>query len=241
MSGRVAALAALLVSCASSGAHAAPESAPLTSADRKEFHEAVISSPTMRSLMEADPAGFKAFEDGVLNDLAAGKIDENGARKRGYDFAVNARAKMLISVNQAPDDDYLAYIGAQLSAMKTFSQYNTRACYEFIEDNGISEDTAATFGPALAVEVEKIGQAQAVAAKAGAKTPVKRQPSTDKDTEAAVQTYVDLGGDPDWLKAMGDKTTDKLTPERRCAGAIKWVEAILALPKTTAVQLLTGQ
>ena len=79
---RVAVLAALLLSCASSGVHAAPEPAPLTEADRTEFHEAVIASPTMRSLMEADPAGFKAFEDGVLNDLAAGKIDENGARKR---------------------------------------------------------------------------------------------------------------------------------------------------------------
>lgn len=241
MSRRAAVLAALLLSCASSGAHAAPEPAPLTSADRKEFHEAVISSPTMRSLMEVDPAGFKAFEDSVLDDLAAGKIDESGARKRGYDFAVNARAKMMVSLNQAPDDDYLAYVGAQLSAMKTFSQYNTRACYEFIEANGISEDTSSTFGPVLTAEMEKVGLVQAAAAKAGARTPVKRQPSTDKDAEAAVQSYVDLGGDLDWLKAMGDKTTEKLTPERRCDSAIKWVEAILAQPKATAARMLASE
>ncbi len=241
MSCRFAVLAAVLLSCAPLAARAAPDPVAVTEADRKEFHDAVTADPTMRGLMEIDPAGFKVFEDGVLNDLAAGKIDENGARKRGYDFAVSARGKLMSALSQAPDDDYLAFVGAQLAAMKTFSQYNTRACYEFVENNGVSEDTSSTFGPVLLAEMQKVGQVQLAAAKAGTKSPVKRQPTVEKEAQAAVQSYVDMGGDVDWLKGMGDKTTDRLTPERRCDSAIKWIEAILAQPKATAVRLLTEE
>jgi len=238
---RLAVLSALLLSCASSGAWAAPNPVALTEADRKEFHEAMIANEAMKSLMEFDPAGFKAFEDGLLNDLEKGAIDENGARKRGYDFAQAARAKMMSSVNKAPDDAYLAFVGAQLSAMKVLGRYNVRACYEFVENNGISEDTGSTLGPDLRTEVEKVAAFQVAAARAGAKSPVTRTPSTDKEAEAAVQSYVDSGGDLDWLKGLSDKTTDQLTPERRCESAIKWMGAILAQPKATAARLLTEE
>ena len=239
MSRRLAVLAAILLSCASSGARAAPDPVTLTEADRQAFHTALIDNTAMKSLMEVDPAGFKAFEDGLLNDLAAGKVDENSARQRGFAFAQGARAKMMSAVNKAPDDDYLAFINAQLSAMKIFSRYNTRACYEFVENSGVSEDTASTFGPDPRAEIDKVAATQIAAAKAGARSPVTRTPSTDKDAEAAVQSYVALGGDLDWLKGLGDKTTDKLTPERRCDSAVKWLEAILAQPKGTAARLLT--
>jgi hypothetical protein len=125
--------------------------------------------------------------------------------------------------------------------MKVFSQYNTRACYEFVETGGVSDDTADTLGPALLAEMEKVGAVQIVAAKAGVKTPIKRPASTDKEAEAAVQSYVALGGDVAWLKGMGDKTTDKLTPEHRCESAIKWIEAILAQPKAAAVRLMVSE
>jgi hypothetical protein len=241
MSRRLAVLAALLLSCASFSAQAAPNPTAPTDADRKEFHDALISSSTMRGLMEADPAGFKTFEDGLLNDLATGKVDENGARKRGYDFATSARAKLMSALTQAPDDDYLAFVNAQLATMKLFGQYNTRACYEFVENSGVSEDTASTLGPALLAQTEKVGEVQLAAARAGAKTPVKRSAPTDKEAEAAVQSYVDLGGDAAWLRGLGDKTTDKLTPENRCDSAIKWIEAILAQPKPVAVRLMVSE
>lgn len=241
MSRRLAILAALLLSCGSYGAQAAPDPATPTDADRKEFHEAIIANTMMRGLMEADPAGFKAFEDGLLNDLAAGKIDQNEARKRGYAFALSARAKMMSAVNKAPDDDYLAFANAQLSAMKVLSRYNTRACYEFVENGGISDDTSSTLGPALSAEIEKLGVAQVAAARAGVASPVARQPATDKEAEAALQSYTDLGGDLYWLKSLNDKTTDTLTAEQRCDGAIKWISALLAQPKATAARLLTSQ
>ncbi|KRA61625.1 hypothetical protein ASD79_05785 [Caulobacter sp. Root655] len=231
----------MLLSCASFGAQAAPDPVTLTDADRKEFHEAMISNVMMRGLMEADPAGFKAFEDGLLSDLAAGKIDQNGARKRGYEFAVSARAKLMSAVNKAPDDEYLVFANAQLSAMKVLSRYNTRACYEFVESGGISDDTSSTLGPALSVEIEKIGVAQVAAARAGSTSPVDRQPATDKEAEAALQSFTDLGGDLYWLKSLNDKTTDTLTAEQRCDGAIKWVSALLAQPKATAARLLTDE
>ncbi len=241
MSRRLAVLAAIALSCAAFGAQAAPDPVTLTEADRKAFHAALIDNTAMKSLMEADPAGFKAFEDGLLNDLAAGKVDENGARQRGFEFAQAARIKMMTAVNKAPDDDYLAFVNAQLSAMKAFSRYNTRACYEFVENGGVSEDTASTFGPDPRVEIDKVAATQVAAAKAGARSPVTRTPSTDKDAAAAVQSYVALGGDLDWLKGLGDKTTDKLTPEHRCDSAVKWLEAILAQPKAAAARLLTEE
>jgi hypothetical protein len=241
MSRRLAVLAAMLLSCASFSAQAAPDPVTLTDADRKEFHEAMIASEAMKSLMEFDPVGFKAFEDGLLSDLEAGKVDENGARKRGYEFAQTARSKMMSSVNKAPDDVYLAFVDVQLSAMRTLSRYNTRACYEFVENGGISEDTASTFGPDLQVHVEKIAAAQVAAARAGAQSPVTRTASTDKEAEAAVQSYIDNGGDLAWLKGLGDKTTDQLTPERRCDSAIRWMTAIRAQPKATAARLLTEE
>lgn len=242
MSRRLAVFTALFLSSAALGAplaaRAAPDPMTITDADRKEFHEAVTASSTMRELMEADPAGFKAFEDGVMNDLAAGKIDENGARKRGYDFATAARAKMMGALSKAPDDAYLAFVGVQLSAMKTLGRYNTRACYEFVEGGGISEDTASTLGPDLLPEIEKVGHAQVAAAKAGARTPVTRVAASETEGQAVVQTYSDLGGDLAWLKAMGDKTTESFTSESRCENAVKWVDALLKQPKSAAVRLM---
>ena len=238
MSRRLAVLAAVLLCCASAGAHAAPDP---TDAERKEFHEALIANPTMRDLLEIDPEGFKAFEDGVVNDLAAGKIDENAARKRGYDFAVAARAKMASALAKAPDDEYVAFVDAQLAAMKLLGRYNPKACYEMVENGGITEETSRTIGPDLEAEIVKLGHIQLVAARAGAKTPVTRTPSTEKEVDAVVQNYVDRDGDIAWLQGMGDKTTDKLTPEKRCESATKWIEAILAQPKATAARLLTEE
>lgn len=241
MSRRLAVLAAMLLSCACASAQAAPDPIKLTDADRKAFHEAITSDEAMRGLMEFDPVAFKAFEDGLLTDLEAGKVDENGAHKRGFEFAQAARTKMMSAVNKAPDDIYLTYVDAQLAAMKVFSRYNTRACYEFVESGGVSQDTASTFGPELRTEIGKIGIAQLAAAKAGVQSPVKRAPTNDKEAEATVQSYIDLGGDIDWLKGLSAKTTDQLTPERRCDSAIKWMSAIRAQPKATAVRLLTEE
>ncbi len=238
MSRRIAVLAAMLLCCASASAHAAPVP---TDAERKEFHEALIANPTMRDLLEIDPEGFKVFEDGIIDDLSAGKIDENGARKRGYDFAVAARAKLASSLVKAPDDEYVAFVGAQLAAMKLLGRYNPKACYELVENGGITEETSHTLGPELEAEIVKLGHAQLIAARAGAKTPVTRAPSTEKEVDAVIQNYVDREGDMAWLQAMGDKTTDKLTPERRCESATKWIEAILAQPKATAARLLTEE
>lgn len=238
MSRRLAVLAAMLLCCASVSAHAAPDP---TAADRKEFHEALIANPTMRDLMEIDPEGFKAFEEGLLVDLAAGKVDESGARKRGYEFAVATRAKLASALTKAPDDEYVAFVDAQLAAMKTLGRYNPKACYELVENGAITEETSRTLGPDLAAELVKVGHAQVVAARAGAKTPVTRPPSTEKEIDAVIQNYVDREGDMAWLQAMGDKSTDKLTPEKRCESATRWIEAILAQPKATAARLLTEQ
>jgi hypothetical protein len=236
---RLPILVALLLSCAPMTAAAAPEPVTITDAERAAFHDQLIGSATMRGLMEADPAGFKAFEEGLVNDLAAGRIDANGARKRGYDFSIAARGKLLATLSSAPDGDYLAFVRMQLATMKMIGRYNLRACYELVENEGLSEDTIATLGPDLRTEIEKMGLAQMAAARAGAKTPVKRQPTSDKEGEALVQSYADLGGDMAWLKAMGDETTGSLPPDARCENATKWVEAVLAQPEAVAVRLLT--
>uniref|UniRef100_B0SZ86 DUF2059 domain-containing protein n=1 Tax=Caulobacter sp. (strain K31) TaxID=366602 RepID=B0SZ86_CAUSK len=243
MSRRLAVLAALVLSCAPLGAFAAdpPKPVALTEADRKAFDAQFADSPVITLMSEVDPTKFNAFKQSLIDDYAAGKIDNAAMRKRVFDFASEARVTSMGWLAQAPDDQYMDFVAVQLSVMKTFARYNTRACYEMIENGGLTEDTINTLGPDLMTEINRLGAAQLVASRVGAKTPVTRQPPSDKEAQAAVQAFADSGGDMAWLRAMGAKTTGSMLSDERCAASIAWIETLMAQPKAAAVRLMSAK
>lgn len=240
---RLGVLAAVIVSCAPLAAFAVatPRPVALTEADRKALDAQFDDNPVIALLRDVDPAKFNAFKQGLIDDYAAGKIDNAAMRKRVFDFASDARATSMGWLVQAPDDQYMAFVDVQLSVMKALARYNTRACYEMLENGGLTEDTINTLGPDLMSEINRLGAAQLIASRAGAQTPVTRQPPSDKEAEAAVQTFADNGGDMAWLRAMGAKATGSMLSDERCAASITWVEALMAQPKPAAVRLMSAK
>jgi hypothetical protein len=214
----------------------------ITTAEREEFRAGVRrAGETMALLMDAYPDEYVALETKVILGLKTGQIDLAAVRQMSFEWASTLRARVMANASKASDADLIAIGRRQQEIMRKLSVSNARACYEFMEQGGLSQDSAANLGAESRTEIDKLGAMQLRAASAASKAPVVRQEVTEAEIKPILEAFQKNGGDIQWLAAVGDPSKmGNFSGEERCANAMHWLETILGQPAPMSARLLAS-
>jgi hypothetical protein len=216
--------------------------ATITAAEREEFRAGVRrAGETMTLLMDAYPDEYAELETKVIRGVKSGQMDLAAVRQMSFEWAANLRARVMANASKASDADLIAIGRRQQEIMRKLSVSNARACYEFMEQGGLSQDSAANLGAESRTEIDKLGGMQLRAAAAATKAPVVRQEITEAEIKPILEAFQKNGGDIQWLAAVGDK--DKMgnfSADERCTNAQHWLETILGQPAPMSARLLAS-
>ena len=214
----------------------------ITAAEREEFRAGVRQSgETMSLLMDAYPDEYVALETKVILGVKTGQLDLAAVRQMSFEWASNLRARVMANASKASDADLVAIGRRQKEIMLKLSSSNARACYEFMEQGGLSQDSAAALGAESRTEIDKLGAMQLRAASAATKAPVVRQEVTEAEVRPILEDFQKNGGDIQWLAAVGNpKEMANFSAEDRCTNARHWLDTILDQPAPLSARLLAG-
>lgn len=212
----------------------------ITAAEREEFRVGVrATGETMSLLMDAYPDEYLALETKVIVGVKSGQLDMSAIRQMSFEWATNLRGRMMANVAKAPDADLLAVGRLQLEVMRKLGPSNARACYEFVEQGGLSQDSAINLGGETRAQVDRLGALQLRAASAGMKAPVTRAKIGEAEITPILEAFQQKGGDIRWMAAVGDSAKlAEFSAEERCAGAQRWIETVLDQPASLSARLL---
>lgn len=214
--------------------------AAVTQMEREAFRAGLRSSgESMGVLMETYPDEYSAFETRIMTGLKSGALDMAGLRTMTAEWAMSMRARLAANIAQASDADLVNIGRSQLGVMRQLGPSRPAACYEFIENGGLTPATAGTLDDAARGQIDKLGAQQLRAAAAAIKSPVTRAPIGDADVGPILAAFKKQGGDVKWLAATtAPAEMAKFSQADRCANAQRWLETILAQPAPLAARLL---
>lgn len=221
---------------------AADATAP-TDAERAQFRAEVRgASEAMAMLVDAFPDEYRALETKVITGVKSGQLSDDQIRALSYEWSSGLRGRIMADVYKAPDADLIAVGKLQLEIMRYLGGTNPRACYEFVEQGGLSQDSAVNLGDEARARVNKLGVLQMRAGHAGARTPVVRAPLTEAQVQPTLAAFQKKGGDPAWLAAASNATSpSSFSAAQRCTNAQYWIEAILDQPAPVAASILAAK
>jgi hypothetical protein len=216
--------------------------AAITAAEREEFRGGIRQAgETMTLLMDAFPEEYLALETKVILGVKSGQMDLAAVRKLSFEWASGLRTRVMANASKASDADLIAIGRRQQEIMRKLSGSNARACYEFMELGGLSQDSAAGLGAESRAEIDKLGAMQLRAASAATKNPIVREEVTEAEIKPLLTTFEKNGGDLRWLAAVGKPDQmDNFSADVRCANAEHWLATILEQPAAMSARLLAS-
>lgn len=256
MSRRLAMLAAVVVLCPAStclaqtrapspkAAAAKPPQAkaPLTvtEADRLAFRKKGETSgggDTLPIFLKYYPEDYLPFERDMILAIKRG-APEAELSTRAFTFSRAMRERVAPYFKQAPTDDLVAFARDRLGVMEQLSTVSPRACYEYVELSGVSQEAIDTLPRAFGRDLRINNTMQFELAAKGQANPVVREKPSRTDFDQAVLAFVTAGGDKSWLQAMATGQPRQQPPEVRCTSAKAWVQGLLTLPPELAARFL---
>lgn len=222
---------------AAGGVKPGPERvAPLPEAEREAqraaFRQGMIigGGELIRWAMDEYADEFRQLEDRLITGVHNGDISIAEAATQTYAFSVMLRGRAMAYIEKAPDVDIHTMLVAQLDLLRDFQKMNFRACYEFGEQGGLSEETVANIGEEGRLRMSQYTSAMLKAVLSGKAAPVQRVRLSQADIDLIITEYLRLDGSQAWLAASGSGDYAGVMPEERCAGAIVLLQAVLNQP-----------
>lgn len=209
--------------------------APLTPAERaaqsKAFRDGLLQGggELMRWAINEYPDEFKRLETDVIDGMHNGTLTFAEASKRTFDFSVELRGRAMGYVAKAPDAELRRMLTQQVGLLRYFKTVNLKACYEFGEAGGLTQETAMTLGDDATKRMAAYANEIVKTVIAGQTSPVSRSPLTSADFGPIIDAYNDNGGTSAWLAASGTGDFSNVTPDQRCDSVIALLQGVLSL------------
>ncbi len=206
---------------------------PLTTAQREEMRKAFRGGmiqgggELVRWAMDEYPDEFRQMEDEIIDGFQSGRFTTDELTAQAFAFMVKLRGRAMAFVEKAPDAEIRVMLEQQVKLLQHFKRVNLKACYEFGENGGLSNETAGTLGDDSRVHLTNYADYVVKAVIAGKRAPVSRQPLADNHYEAIFKAFRARGGNMAWLEALGTGKFGNVTPADRCDGAIVLLQSVL--------------
>ncbi len=183
-----------------------------------------------RLLRQSFPDEVAELEATMLRETRAGRLHGRQAAELGYNFARELSLKHRPELGNAPLDEVVMTLGAQLETLKVLRQYNLVACAELGEIGGLSLESAASLPAPASDAMKSFALRQMKAMLAARQRPARHGVLTQEDLDRILKAYERSGGRLDVLGAMGDATSP-FSPAERCESSIVLMQVVLDQPR----------